>query len=99
MVARLGFSIATDITPEILIVDEVLGVGDAAFQAKSSERMRELLTRGATVLLVSHNLEVVRAPVQPRRLAPPRRGRRDRHPDRGPRRLFPEPARHPAKAS
>ena len=60
MLARLGFAIATDVKPDILIIDEILAVGDAAFQTKSAERMRELLAKGTTVLIVSHNLEVVR---------------------------------------
>ena len=59
MYARLGFAVATDIRPEILIIDEILSVGDAAFQAKSAERMHALLGNGTAVLLVSHDLEVV----------------------------------------
>jgi ABC-type polysaccharide/polyol phosphate transport system ATPase subunit len=61
MLARLGFSVATDTDPDVLIVDEVLSVGDAAFQQKSSERMREMIDNGASVVLVSHNLDTVRA--------------------------------------
>ena len=60
MVARLAFSIATVVVPEILIVDEVLSVGDAAFQEKSLARMMELMGGGTTVLFVSHNLEQIR---------------------------------------
>jgi len=59
MFARLGFAVATDIRPEILIIDEILSVGDAAFQAKSAERMQDLLGNGTAVLLVSHDLEAV----------------------------------------
>jgi ABC-2 type transport system ATP-binding protein len=55
MVARLGFAIATVEQPDILIVDEVLSVGDADFQAKSSERIAQFRNNGATVLMVSHN--------------------------------------------
>ncbi len=56
MWARLGFSVATDIKPDILIVDEVLSVGDESFQRKSSARIREFREQGATVVLVSHNM-------------------------------------------
>lgn len=55
MVARLGFSIATDVRPDILIVDEILGVGDEAFQQKSRERMQRFCDDGATVIVVTHN--------------------------------------------
>lgn len=54
MRARLGFAIATVVDPDILIVDEVLAVGDAAFQKKCRARIRELLERGTTLLFVSH---------------------------------------------
>lgn len=54
MRARLGFSIATIVDPDILIVDEVLAVGDAAFQAKCRKRIKELLANGTTLLFVSH---------------------------------------------
>ena len=60
MVVRLGFAIATVVEPEILIVDEVLAVGDARFQEKSKKRMQELMSGGTTVLFVSHNLEQIR---------------------------------------
>lgn len=60
MMARLAFSIATVINPDILIVDEILSVGDAAFQEKSRARMMELMQGGTTVLFVSHNLEQIR---------------------------------------
>ena len=59
MVMRLAFSIATLIGPEILIVDEILAVGDERFQAKSRERMLSLMDGGTTVLMVSHNLNQV----------------------------------------
>ena len=59
MMARLAFSIASVVQPEILIVDEILSVGDAQFQEKSLKRMKELMTGGATVLFVSHNIEKI----------------------------------------
>lgn len=59
MYARLGFSIAAHVDPEVLVVDEVLSVGDFAFQQRCMARMREIIKRGTTVLFVSHNLESV----------------------------------------
>lgn len=60
MLMRLAFSIATLVNPEILIVDEILAVGDANFQAKSRKRMMEMMSGGTTVLFVSHDLEQIR---------------------------------------
>lgn len=60
MIARLAFSVATIVNPEILIVDEILSVGDFEFQKKSFNKMNEMLTGGATVLLVNHDVEVVK---------------------------------------
>ncbi|MEK6676069.1 MAG: polysaccharide ABC transporter ATP-binding protein [Planctomycetota bacterium] len=57
MHARLGFSIAAHVDPEILLVDEVLSVGDAAFRLRCMERMRELLSGGTTLVLVTHHLD------------------------------------------
>jgi ABC-2 type transport system ATP-binding protein/lipopolysaccharide transport system ATP-binding protein len=59
MSLRLAFSVATDIQPEILIVDEVLAVGDAEFQKKSEQRIRELRDHSEAVLMVSHDLGLV----------------------------------------
>ena len=59
MMARLAFAIASMVQPEILIVDEILSVGDANFQEKSRNKMKELMNGGATVLFVSHNLEQI----------------------------------------
>jgi ABC-type polysaccharide/polyol phosphate transport system ATPase subunit len=56
MVARIGFSIATSTKPDILIVDEILGVGDFKFQEKCEQRINELMSGGTTVLVVSHSL-------------------------------------------
>jgi ABC-type polysaccharide/polyol phosphate transport system ATPase subunit len=57
MFARLGFSVAAHVEPEVLIVDEVLSVGDYLFQAKCVERMKQIIRGGTTVLFVSHNLK------------------------------------------
>ena len=60
MLMRLAFSIATEVKPEILIVDEILAVGDEHFQDKSRKRMMELMGGGTTVLFVSHDLKQIR---------------------------------------
>ncbi len=60
MIARLAFSVATVVAPEVLIVDEVLAVGDADFQEKSRRRMMELMSGGTTVLFVSHQIKQIR---------------------------------------
>ena len=59
MFARLGFAVAAHVDPDVLIVDEVLSVGDYVFQRKSVERMRAIMRGGATVIFVSHNLRAV----------------------------------------
>ena len=64
MVTRLGFSIATDVQPDILIVDEILGVGDEAFQRKSRARMLGFCEQGTTVILVTHNSALMRSMCQ-----------------------------------
>jgi lipopolysaccharide transport system ATP-binding protein len=61
MKARLGFSVAFQADPDILLVDEVLGVGDPEFRQKSATALRERIKSDKTVVLVSHNLDVVRA--------------------------------------
>jgi ABC-type polysaccharide/polyol phosphate transport system ATPase subunit len=60
MLARLGFAVATDIQPDILVVDEVLAVGDESFQTKSKARFESMVAGGAAVVLVTHDLETVR---------------------------------------
>lgn len=60
MVARLAFSIATIVEPEILIVDEILSVGDMAFQAKSENKMLSMIGGGTTVLFVSHSVQQIK---------------------------------------
>lgn len=60
MKARLGFAVATMVRPEILIVDEILSVGDYAFRKKCEQRMNEMLSGGTTLLYVSHSLDEVK---------------------------------------
>ncbi len=59
MVARLGFSIATITRPDILIVDEILAVGDFLFQQKCEQRIADMMSGGTTVIIVSHSLEQI----------------------------------------
>ena len=59
MIARLGFAIATQVKADILVVDEILAVGDFRFQQKCKERMKHLMSNGTTVLFVSHSDEQV----------------------------------------
>ena len=59
MTARLGFAVATDSQPDILIVDEILSVGDESFQHKSYERIQAIKAQGATILLVSHSMSTI----------------------------------------
>ena len=61
MKARLGFAIATIVNPDILIVDEILSVGDFLFRQKCQKRMKEMLSSGTTLLLVSHNIGTVKS--------------------------------------
>lgn len=61
MKAKLGFSIASQLKPDILLVDEILGVGDIEFRKKSSNRMKELMNTGKVIIVVSHNLEQIKA--------------------------------------
>jgi len=60
MKSRLAFSIASLVHPDILILDEVLSVGDGAFRKKSAAKMREIIQSGATTILVSHSIEQIR---------------------------------------
>ncbi|MCL2866975.1 MAG: ABC transporter ATP-binding protein [Clostridia bacterium] len=60
MKSRLAFSIASLVRPDILILDEVLAVGDGSFRAKSEKKMKEIISNGATTILVSHALDQVR---------------------------------------
>ena len=60
MYMRLGFSVAAHVDPDVMLVDEVLAVGDIAFQLKCFERMRELQSNGTTILLVSHSMHAIR---------------------------------------
>ncbi len=59
MWARLGFAVATDVDPDVLIVDELLSVGDESFQRKSAARIEAFREQGVTILLVSHNMETI----------------------------------------
>jgi lipopolysaccharide transport system ATP-binding protein len=61
MNARLGFAVAAHLDPDVLIIDEVLGVGDMAFQSRCIERMHEFKRRGVAIVFVSHNLQAVSA--------------------------------------
>lgn len=60
MVARLAFAIATLVEPEVLIVDEILSVGDYRFKQKSEEKMKKMMGNGVTVIFVSHSIEEVK---------------------------------------
>lgn len=60
MYARLGFSIATCVEPEILIVDEILSVGDYRFQEKSKKRIEDMMKKGTTIILVSHSIDDIK---------------------------------------
>jgi lipopolysaccharide transport system ATP-binding protein len=64
MTVRLGFAVATDSQPDILIVDEILSVGDEAFQHKSYERIQTIKAQGATILLVSHSMSMIESNCQ-----------------------------------
>ena len=61
MLIRLAFAIATAANPEVLLVDEVLSVGDAGFQAKATQRMRDMMSRSRLMVMVSHDLVSIRA--------------------------------------
>lgn len=61
MYARLGFAIATSTTPDLLIVDEILSVGDFKFQQKCEQKINEMVNKGTSVLLVSHSMEQIQS--------------------------------------
>ncbi|MBF0503868.1 MAG: ATP-binding cassette domain-containing protein [Candidatus Omnitrophica bacterium] len=61
MYSRLGFSVAAHMDPDILLIDEVLSVGDISFQAKCAQKIRDLLSCGATIVLVSHQLDMIQS--------------------------------------
>jgi len=61
MMARLGFAVATSVQPEILIVDEILGVGDYKFQLKCKQRIQDMISGGVTVLLVTHHIDSIKS--------------------------------------
>ena len=61
MYSRLGFSVAAHMRPDILLIDEVLSVGDISFQAKCAQKIRDLLSSGATIVLVSHQLDMIQS--------------------------------------
>ncbi len=60
MYVRLGFSVAVAVTPDILVVDEVLAVGDATFQKRCRTKFKEMKEEGRTVILVSHSMNTVK---------------------------------------
>jgi ABC-type polysaccharide/polyol phosphate transport system ATPase subunit len=60
MVARLAFAVTTDAVPDVLLVDEVLAVGDADFQERSRQRIEGMIARGTAIMLVSHDLDTIR---------------------------------------
>jgi ABC-type polysaccharide/polyol phosphate transport system ATPase subunit len=61
MQARLGFSVVAHVDAEILLIDEVLAVGDAEFQQRCVDRMRELSTKGTTIVFVSHEMKALKS--------------------------------------
>ncbi len=61
MMARLGFAVAAHVEPDVLLVDEVLSVGDMTFQNKCTQKMRELLNSGVTIIFISHNISLVQS--------------------------------------
>ena len=87
MKARLAFAVATDVKPDVLLVDEVLAVGDEAFRRKSLERIEDLMAGGTSVVLVSHSLATVTQIRRHRDMAGSRPGQGDGPRQRGRRRL------------
>jgi len=64
MYARLGFAVATDTRPDVLLIDEILAVGDESFQRKCMERLLGFRDQGSTILIIAHNMETIRAMCQ-----------------------------------
>jgi len=87
MALRLGFAVATDILPEILVVDEVFAGGDAAFRRRATARMRELIDTAKILAMVSHDLDLMRKQCSRMTHAGPWEGRRRRRSRCGDRRL------------
>jgi ABC-type polysaccharide/polyol phosphate transport system ATPase subunit len=59
MKSRLGISVATAFKPDLLLIDEVLGVGDASFRKKSEERIQDMIAKSGTVVMVSHSMKLL----------------------------------------
>jgi ABC-2 type transport system ATP-binding protein len=94
MFVRLGFAVAAHVDPDVLLIDEVLSVGDESFQRKCAEKIEEFRRDGRTIVFVSHGLEPGGAAVRARRLDRPRHLVEDRL---GERHHHPVPRREPRR--